>query len=186
MLFRLSFGYSRAGAKTKNEKKRQSVCIEQPRTDRVPCYQNKPPGTKKNPEREKRATETAKNHGGEPPHSAPPSTPAYDPPPAETATTCITGAAGDAEDGGASTAPTPRRAAAEPGGTAAAPPPRRASNARRHPALIATRENSVLRRPRTRAPHLRGSGPKEEQKARECAAACSFVSARQIKSKKTI
>ena len=48
--------------------------------------------------------------------------PAYDPPPAETATACTTGAANATEDGGASTGPTPGRAAAEAGGTAAAPP----------------------------------------------------------------
>ena len=41
--------------------------------------------------------------------------PAYDPPPAETATACTTGAANATEDGGASAGPTPGRAAAEAG-----------------------------------------------------------------------
>jgi hypothetical protein len=41
----------------------------------------------------------AKNHGREPPHPAPPNTPAYYPPPAETATAGTTGAANATEDG---------------------------------------------------------------------------------------
>jgi len=53
----------------------------------------------------KTTTQTAKNHGREPPHPAPPSTPAHDPPPAETAAACITGGANATEDGGASTGP---------------------------------------------------------------------------------
>jgi Tfp pilus assembly major pilin PilA len=47
----------------------------------------------KKPQTEGKKNQTARNHGREPPHMAPPSTPAYDPPPAETATACTTGAA---------------------------------------------------------------------------------------------
>ena len=77
----------------------------------------------KNPNGKKPQPRPRKNHGREPPHPAPPSTPSYDPPPAETATTGTTGAANATEGGGTSAAPTPGRAAAEAGCTAAPPPP---------------------------------------------------------------
>ena len=52
-------------------------------------------------------TQTAKNHGRKPPHTSPPRTPTYDPPPAETATACTTGAANATGGGRASAAPEP-------------------------------------------------------------------------------
>jgi hypothetical protein len=53
----------------------------------------------------KNTTQTAKNHGQEPPHTSPPSTPTNDSPLAETATTCTTGAANATGGGRARAAP---------------------------------------------------------------------------------
>jgi hypothetical protein len=50
-------------------------------------------GTRKDPKGRKH--DHAKNLGREPPHTSPPSTPAHDPPPAETATACTTVAANE-------------------------------------------------------------------------------------------
>ena len=80
-------------------------------------------GTQKPRQGKKHNSDCEKNHGREPPpHAPPPSTPAYDPQPAETATACTTGAAKATGGGRASAAPTPGprpRPATTPGGTAA-------------------------------------------------------------------
>ena len=80
-----------------------------PHTDRVPYNQAKPNRRAKTRKGEKTQPRPRKNHGRELPHTSPPSTPAYAPPPAETATACTTGAAKATGGGRASAAPTPGR-----------------------------------------------------------------------------
>ena len=121
---------------------------------------------------EEKQTRPRKNHGQEPPHAPPPSTPAYDPPPAKTATACTTRA--ESAAGAGEPAPRPRPGGPRPAPGAPQPRPRPGGPQKTHAdTQPSSRLGRKLRLPRKirleapedRTPHLRGARPHDGARA---------------------